>query len=195
MKTLLWSFLLWTGCSKKPTWEINNGMSAENISSYYSLDTDKSTITRTKPYSMFWRTIAIGDWLEKDVHHIRYQYLGNTCNQQPGCTVAFGVIFPEFDLQQDVGNMHSSVSGFNTQQGAGIEFLGNKWGVGYCNGRGINKDDIIGVTVDMNNKTLSFDVNGEDCGVRSDELPSKVRFAVSTERHQDSIKFLSYEKR
>ena len=195
MKHLLWSILLWTGCAKKPTWEINNGMSADNASPYYTLGVDNHTITRTQPYSMFWRTIAIGDWMEKDVHYIRYQYLGNTCNQIPGCSVAFGVIFPEYDLKQDVDNAHSSVSGFNTQQGNGIEFLGNKWGVSYCNGRGIQINDIIGVTVDMNTKILSFDVNGEDCGVRSNELPDKVRFAVSTERHQDSIKFISYEKR
>ena len=195
MKHLLWSILLWTGCAKKPHWEINNGMSTDNASPYYTLGVDNHTITRTQPYSMFWRTIAIGDWMEKDVHYIRYQYLGNTCNQIPGCSVAFGVIFPEYDLKQDVNNAHSSVSGFNTQQGNGIEFLGNKWGVSYCNGRGIQINDIIGVTVDMNTKTLSFDVNGEDCGVRSNELPNKVRFAVSTERHQDSVKFISYEKR
>lgn len=195
MKHLLWSVLLWTGCAKKPTWEINNGMSTDNVSPYYTLGADKHTIIRTQPYSMFWRTIAIGDWMEKDVHYIRYQYLGNTCNQVPGCSVAFGVIFPEYDLKQDVNNAHASVSGFNTQQGNGIEFLGNKWGVSYCNGRGIHVNDIVGVTVDMNTKTLSFDVNGADCGVRSNELPNKVRFAVSTERHQDSIKFISYEKR
>ena len=195
MKKLLWSFLFWTGCAKQPAWDINNGISTNNVSPHYSLDADNSTIVRTQPHSMFWRTIAIGDWLEQDVHYIRYQYLGNTCNQPPGCTVAFGVIFPEYDLQQDVGNTHSSVSGFNTQQGAGIEFLGNKWGVSYCNGRGIQVDDVIGVTVDMNNKILRFDVNGEDCGVRSTDLPNKVRFAVSTERYQDSIKFISYEKR
>ena len=195
MTHLIWAILLWTGCAMKPTWEINTGLSNDNLTPFYTVDDDKATITRTQPRSMFWRTIAIGDWIDKDVHYMRFQYLGNTCNQAPGCTVAFGVIFPEFELTQDVNNAHSSVSGFNTQQGTGIEFLGNKWGVGYCDGRGIHVNDIVGVTVDMNQKILMFDVNGEDCGIRSDALPDKVRFAVSTERHKDSIRFLSYEKR
>ena len=37
MKHLLWSVLLWTGCVKKPTWEINNGVSTDNNTAYYTI--------------------------------------------------------------------------------------------------------------------------------------------------------------
>ena len=188
MKLLLIWFAFLMGCAHSPDWN----MTDQTNSPHYRLE--KNTVTRLDAHSMFWRTITIGEWITQGNHQITFKYLGKTCNQAPGCSVAFGVIFEGYDIKQEVGSKHSSVAGFNTQQGKGAEFLGNKWGVSYCDGRGIHTNDKVEVMVNMENHTLGFAVNGKDCGIHPAKLPEKVKFAVSTERSGDAVEFISYKK-
>jgi len=112
-------------------------------------------------------------------HKMSVKFEGVTCNQQPGCSIAIGVIYSTATINEGSTNGHWSVAyGHST----GIEYLGNKWGTGY--GARLANDKVITIYVDMDARTLSFDYDGTAQGQRSSSLPAAgVQFAVSIENN------------
>jgi hypothetical protein len=148
--------------------------------------TTSSCISGSCGDSHLWKTISAGPLMTSGKFTCEFKYVNGNSDQSPGHSAAFGVVF-DASFTQTTGS-HQSVG---YPAGKGAEFLGNKWGVGMCGGKGVHPGDYISVHVDMDAKKVSFskweDMGDQtsgskhvDCGEHATSLPaSGVRCAAS----------------
>ena len=161
----------------------------KNMSEYYKISDDNKIVTRVKlgAGAVYLKAIA-----RRGIH--RWKFKLRHCNTQNYYFV-IGVWKMHHPLEIDVNMYSYHISSYfhgwivNYSKGTGGELTRFTYGKRNC-----RTDDIIEMTLDLDDRSLAYNVNDESFGIAHKNIEqTEYKAVISTNWTEDSIEFISYQ--
>jgi len=148
-------------------------------------DSNGKTVRQTTGANK-WNTISTKQWVSKGVHIIKFRI----DNDSRSHWIFLGVISKAYNRYEDMSNGYIGASGdsWGWSNGAGSSYLypGSR-----SYGRSFSQGDVIEMTVNMNDKTISYKINdGQSFGQAFTGLSEEVAVAVTLYDESDQVSLL-----